>query len=105
MKVRLHSLAESEIREAAAWYACRGEELGRRFLASVAETLESLEADPQRFTKLETLAPGSSIRRALLSSFPYLVVFEPFEDEVFVYAVAHASQRPNYWHRRKRVGS
>lgn len=77
-------------------------ELDRRFLGAVREAFENLEADAPRFAALETLPEGTSFRRVLIKGFPYLVVFELFEAEIFVYAVAHASRRPNYWRRRKR---
>jgi toxin ParE1/3/4 len=102
LTLRLHRLAEAEIREAAEWYARRVEGLDRRFLAAVREAFEALETETRRFAALETVAEGTSFRRVLLGEFPYLVVFELFDDEVFVYAVAHASRRPNYWRRRKR---
>lgn len=103
--LRLHRRAKDEIHEAATWYEDRSRGLGRRFIAAVRELLESLEASPQQFAKLETLSADTLLRRAFVRDFPYLVVFELFDDEVFVYAVAHASRRPNYWRRRKRQGS
>lgn len=105
MILRLHKRAEAEIREAAAWYRDRSEELDTRFLDAVRESLELLETDPERFSKLETLAQEMPFRRILLQGFPYIIVYEPFESEVFVYAVAHASRRPNYWRRRKHNSS
>jgi hypothetical protein len=96
LTVRLHRLAEAEIREAVAWYEERRDGLGRRFLNAVRDALEELESNPQRFAKLETLAVGTSIARVPVNDFPYLVVFEVFDAEVFVYAVCQASRRPNY---------
>jgi plasmid stabilization system protein ParE len=103
--LRYHRLAEAEIHKATGWYRDHSESLGRRFLAAVRDALETLEVDPQRFGKLETLTSDTSIRRTLVRGFPYLIVFEHFDNEVFVYAVAHASRRPNYWRRRKREDS
>ena len=102
MTLRLHRLAEAEIREAATWYAQQREGLGRRFLDAVREALGALESHADQFAKLETVADDSPFRRILLQGFPYLVVFEAGRDDVFVYAIAHASRRPNYWRRRKR---
>jgi toxin ParE1/3/4 len=99
--LRLHKLASEEIRKAAGWYEERSNGLGARFIAATAEAFEALEAHPTQYGQLETLSPELPIRRILLRGFPYLVVFELFGDDVFVYAVAHASRRPNYWRRRK----
>jgi hypothetical protein len=75
--------------------------LGRRFLADVWSALERIEADPSQFPSLETLSASPRYQRILLDDFPYLIVYEQFESDVFVYPVAHASRRPNYWRRRK----
>jgi plasmid stabilization system protein ParE len=76
--------------------------LGKRFVESIRQVFESLEANPSQFSSLETLSPNVPIRRALVKDFPYVIVFEIFADGVFVYAVAHAARMPNYWRRRKR---
>ena len=73
----------------------------RRFLADVRKALERIEADASQFPSLETLPNNPRFQRVLLDDFPYLIVYEQFETEVFVYAVARASRQPNYWRRRK----
>lgn len=100
--LRLHRRATEEIREAAKWYNARSPGLGRRFVAAIRQELEQLESAPEQFSRLETLSTDPPIRRAMVSGFPYIVVFEQFDDGVFVYAVAHASRRPNYWRQRRR---
>jgi hypothetical protein len=45
LRLRLHRLAEAEIREAAEWYEARGDRLGQRFLADVRPALERPESD------------------------------------------------------------
>jgi hypothetical protein len=103
--LKLHRRAEAEIHEATEWYSKQSHSLGRRFLGAVREALLFLESDPRRFAKLETLVDDLSIRRILLTDFPYVIVYEVFDAEVFVYALAHMSRRPNYWRRRKRGAS
>ena len=92
MNLRLHRLAEEEIRNAAEWYEARGEGLGHRFLADVRSALDRLESDPSQYASLETTSKSLRFQRILLDEFPYLIVYERFESETFVYAVAHASQ-------------
>lgn len=103
--LRLHQCAKEEIREAAVWYDKRSPGLGRRFVSAVREALEALEADPTRYSKLETISTDLPIRRVLVAGFPYMVLFEPIDADVFVYAVAHAARRPNYWRQRQRNDS
>jgi len=100
--VRLHRHAEAEIREATTWYRSQADDLDRRFIQAVRNALEMLERDPYQFARLETAPNHVSFRRALVDDFPYIIVYEVVEKEIFVYAVAHASRRPNYWRRRKR---
>jgi plasmid stabilization system protein ParE len=95
-------LAYAEIREAANWYRQHGEHLHRDFLAAVRSALADVEVEPLRYGKLETLSPNTPFRRILVRRFPYLIVYRVFENDVFVYAIAHTSRRPNYWRRRKR---
>lgn len=101
--LRIHERALDEIREATSWYEARSAGLGTRFVGAIRDTLESLESNPNRFATLETLSPEIPIRSAMVADFPYLVIFELFDKEVFVYAVSHASRRPNYWRRRRRT--
>jgi toxin ParE1/3/4 len=100
--LKLHRRAEAEIREAAEWYGERELGLDRRFVAAVRAAFESLEVDHEQYATLETISEQNRIRRFLVQDFPYVVIYEIFENEVFVYGVAHASRRPNYWRRRKR---
>jgi toxin ParE1/3/4 len=100
--VRLQKRAEAEIREAASWYRLRSEGLGKRFLSAIRVAFEQLETAATRYGRLETLPDDAPFRRILLEDFPYLIVFEVVGDDVFIYAVAHSSRRPNYWRRRKR---
>lgn len=102
MIARLHRRAADEIREAAEWYAARGERLDERFIQAIREAMTRIENDPTQSAKLETLPSKERIRRFLLPDFPYLIIYEEFDEEIFVYAVAHASRRPHYWRRRKR---
>lgn len=102
MSFRLHPLASAEVGEAARWYQARGEGLDERFMSAVRTALESIEANARRFAKLETLGVTTNYRRVLVRKFPYFIVFRVFDDEIFVYAVAHGSRRPNYWRHRKR---
>jgi toxin ParE1/3/4 len=100
--LELHRRAEAEIRDAAIWYRNQGTNLHHRFLQAIGSVLERLEHDPLQFAKLETSPGKGPFRRVLLEGFPYTVIYEATDNEVFVYAVAHASRRPNYWRRRKR---
>ena len=97
MRLRVLKQAEWEAIDAAEWYEERLEGLGTAFLNEYESALERIEAEPGRFSRLETVTVPREIRRLLLRRFPYLVVYEVLTNEVMVLAVAHVSRRPNYW--------
>jgi plasmid stabilization system protein ParE len=92
--------AETEILAARDFLDARTYGLGARFLDDLSKTLAGIVDRPVSFAILETL-PGSEYRRALLSTFRYVVVFEIEHDEIIVVAVAHGSRMPNYWLGRR----
>jgi plasmid stabilization system protein ParE len=47
------------------------------------------------FVRLE-----GNIRRALLKTYPYAVVFREGEEEILILAIAHGKRRPGYWRKR-----
>ena len=66
--------AEADSEEAYAWYESRSAGLGGRFLDAVEEILTMVRDAPARFPVLHR-EPDLTIRRALLTIFPYGVFF------------------------------
>ncbi|MCA9727760.1 MAG: type II toxin-antitoxin system RelE/ParE family toxin [Candidatus Eisenbacteria bacterium] len=98
MKLQLHTEAEEEVFQAAAWYQERVSGLGDDFLNEVDHWFAVLVETPfgwPRWPRGPRLT--SPIRRALLRRFPFAIAYQVFEDRVFVLAVAHTSRRPLYW--------
>ena len=102
MTLRLHRLAEGEFREAIRWYRMEAGEVAMRFHQAVFDTLSQIESDPSAFPVLETIGEATHLRRARVFGFPYVVIFELLDQEIYVFAVAHTSRRPRYWRRRER---
>ncbi len=101
MKLRIDSAAETDLREAAAWYERQRTGLGLELLAEVDSALQRIRRAPYQHSKLETMPHEDDVRRAILGRFPYAVVYEIAAEEIHVLAVAHTCRRPNYWlHRR-----
>jgi len=40
-------------------------------------------------------------RRALVTKFPYAVVYREIQDEIEIIAIAHLKRRPKYWSSRR----
>ena len=57
---------------------------------------------PHSFPQLQGFEERFEIRRALLTRFPYAIVFLIMSEEIRVLAVAHAKRRPGYWLNRLR---
>lgn len=96
---RFHSAAQAELRRGARWYEeqCRG--LGQQLIDEVERTVREIAVAPGRWPLWNA---SRSERRALVDRFPYLVIYEHHDGEVFIKAVAHVRRRPAYWSRRSR---
>jgi len=89
-----------ELAEASAWYAAQRPELAEWFLEEAASALRSVQTRPSSFPRLRDLPSDLPVRRALLSKFPYAVLFLELADDVRIVAVAHLKRDPEYWLNR-----
>lgn len=96
MRISFHPEATAELEKSADWYAERSTTAARDFCVAVDIALSSIEADPERFVRIDTRHRSCSVRK-----FPFQIVFRRDEDRIYVIAVAHAKRRPGYWRRRK----
>lgn len=103
MKLDVLPEADEEIQSAVRYYETQRSGLGDNFLAELRTHLERIADDPLTLPKLETAPARMDIRRILIRRFNYVVVFEVFDNEILVLAVAHGSRRPNYWVKRRRT--
>jgi toxin ParE1/3/4 len=78
-----------------AYYNGQEPGLGSRFVAAVEEaTLRAI------VLPLAGSLASKSTRRVFVSNFPFAVVYRSDEDGIVIFAVAHHSRRPEYWHSR-----
>jgi hypothetical protein len=89
--------AQEELLVAAEWYDDQREGLGGELLEAVDAALLRVEEAPMSFPRDRF---DDRARRALVSRFPYAVVFVVHEGEMRVVAFAHAKKLPGYWSRR-----
>ena len=90
-----HSEAEAEFIESAARYEGEVPGLGRRYGRAVKEALELIAENPDIGSPLD-----SELRSFIVASFPYSIIYAPFEGSLFVLAVAHGRRKPGYWRHR-----
>ncbi len=90
--LRFDAAAERELGEAVDFYDLESPGLGDVFLAEVEHALTQVEAFPEA---AEPIRDG--VRRRLLRTFPYALLYSLRTDEVRILAVAHQRRRPFYW--------
>lgn len=95
MSVRLRAEAESDLRDAAAWYEGQHAGLGAEFLDEVLRSLASIAENPERYPKVH-----KDIRRAVTSRFPFSIFYFTSTVDEIVLAVMHSSRDPGRWKRR-----
>lgn len=96
MKARLTPEADLDAQQAIQWYDERDRELGDDFLRKVNECITAIEENPKKYSIVH-----KQMRRALVSRFPYEIMFEMEDDEIIIYAIYHCARDPEVWKRRR----
>jgi len=92
-----HPDAEKELNEAIAYYNECQNGLGLEFVKEVYLAIQNILSFPRAWATL-----SSNTRRCLTNRFPYGVIYQVTDKEVFVIAVMHLNREPNYWKKRER---
>jgi toxin ParE1/3/4 len=87
--------AEAEAAEATAFYNKQQENLGGRFVATIEESLVRIRFNPLLFPFVER-----DVRRCLVHTFPFGVLFRIVKNEIIVVAIMHLKRNPTYWINR-----
>lgn len=95
MNFQFHPEAEREFVAAADWYAQRGGALGSAFMDEIHAAIGRALSMPLAWPTV-----GPDVRRVLASRFPYGVLYATPGDTLFVLAIMHTRQRPDYWRKR-----
>ena len=100
MRLRVLHEAEDELFEATFFYEDRRPGLGLSFYDRANEAMGMIGRDPLRFPLYEGKQLSRPFRRARVTGFPYVIVYEVREHEMLIVAVAHTSRSPGYWEDR-----
>jgi plasmid stabilization system protein ParE len=84
--------ARAEIRAAFDWYIARSPRAARRFVDALVEAIAEIENSPERFPVVH-----GTLRRRLLSQFPYGVYYKVFPALISVVGVIHGRRHPEAW--------
>ncbi|MBI5142103.1 MAG: type II toxin-antitoxin system RelE/ParE family toxin [Nitrospirae bacterium] len=93
--VRFHPEAEAEMLSAAKFYEAPQQDLGKRFLASVQNSLGRIKVNPFLYSEIE-----DGVRRCLTMTFPFGVIFRIMPEKFVIIAVMHLHRNPGYWKNR-----
>lgn len=81
--------ARQDIADAMSWYASKVENLDKRFLKAVEETLYRIQRNPFAFKSVYKKFRQSAVKR-----FPYVILYEPEQKNVVIYSVFNTWQHP-----------
>ena len=89
--------AEEEFLEASRYYESEAPGVGVAFIVEIHKTVSAIIAQPRSAPEVR-----SSIRKKVVSHFPFNVFYSIETDSIVIVAVAHHKRRPTYWHKRLR---
>jgi plasmid stabilization system protein ParE len=90
--LRLSRAARRDIDLAFVYYEEQRPGLGDEFLAAVEDCLERIKQFPESFAIVK-----KDLRVALVSRFPYLVIYRLIANRIRIAAVIHASRHSRNW--------
>lgn len=90
--VVLRSRAAVDVSTAFEWYELQRKGLGERFLLSIAQAIDAVRANPK---SAPIVRP--SIRRLIVSRFPYGIFYAVEASVVVILAVVHTRRDPGQW--------
>lgn len=93
--VLIQQEAEADLAEAYSWYALRSQALADALTTEFLAVTSMLADHAEAFTEV---VPGA--RRALLSRFPYSVIYLVEADRIEIVAIVHSHRDPEVWKRR-----
>jgi toxin ParE1/3/4 len=92
---KFYSAAQDELIAAAAYYESQQPALGRRFLISVQDAVNRVMFNPHLYPVVDT-----DVRRCLVRTFPFGIIFREIKGEIVILAVMHLHRDPDYWKSR-----
>ncbi len=91
MKVEFLQEAYIEFKEAIDFYNYQNKKLGERFIKEIEKTINLIKIYPKIFS-LYT----KNTRKAVLSTFPYNIIYALEKESIVIIAVAHQHRKPKF---------
>lgn len=81
--------AKQDMNDAMQWYASKAENLDKKFLLAVEQTLSRIKQNPFAFKKVY-----KKFRQTAVKKFPYIILYEPEQNTIVVYSIFNTWQHP-----------
>lgn len=91
MKFTFHPEACNELSQAAEFYEGHLQKLGAEIRSTISRIIEFPNAFPLQ---------SKSTRKCLTNKFPFAIIYQIKNNEIFIVAVTHLSRKPGYWEER-----
>jgi plasmid stabilization system protein ParE len=95
MEIRYEPEAEVELKGAAEFYLAHSTHLAERFLLAYEAAIVRILLYPHTWQRF-----GRTVRRCLVTNFPFQVIYRVDGEIIRIFAVAHQKRRPGYWRKR-----
>lgn len=95
MKYRWQSGALDDLEEASVFYFQADPRLEVRFAECIDKAIEQVTKHPRSWPIVK-----NEIRRYVVDTFPYSLLYSIERDHILIVAVAHQSREPEYWKPR-----
>jgi len=92
VKIVFDKLAQLELDDASEYYELEVPGLGARFKVEVKRGIRRIREYPDTWAKEK-----NDVRRYLLHTFPYKILYSIEEDYIYIIAIAHSHRHPDYW--------
>ena len=97
MKYSFHPAAEKELNEAIDYYNDLRSGLGLEFTKEIYSSIQNILLFPDAWAPL-----SANTRRCLTSRFPYGIIYQATDREIFIIAVMQLNREPEYWKVREK---
>ena len=93
--VRMISIAEQEMLEAAAYYERQAQGLGLNFYDQVEKATIEISCGPETWPVV-----FKTTRKHVIDRFPFFLLYRDDPEEIVIQAVMHTSRNPTRWQKR-----
>lgn len=93
--LRFHPEADAEMMKAAVFYENQQQDLGKRFLSTVQNSLNLIQINPDLYPVIH-----NDVKQCITKSFPFNVLYRITSTQIVVVAIMHQSRDPDYWKHR-----